>query len=314
MKDYYKVLGLNDKATEEEIKKSYRQLAKEFHPDKNPDGGEKFKEISEAYEILSDPQKKSEYDHQKNNPFAGSRKHNPFNDPFSMFNDFFNMGQQQKRAPEKIIDVPVTIFESYLGIEKNMQYVRRKVCETCNGKGGDKTTCSQCSGRGKVAFKTGTGFFGQTIVQTCNMCKGSGTIYIRTCETCNGECSQNHKESVTFKIPHGVDHGEMLRLRQMGDYFEGSVGDLIIRVNLIEENGYHKEGEDIVYDITLTINDLMKGEFNVNHPDGVITIKIPEIFNTGTPLRVKSKGFRRNSIGDFYINTEVKIDRSQLPK
>ena len=312
MKDYYSILGLNDTATEEEIKKSYRQLAKQYHPDVNPDGAEKFKDISEAYEVLSDPQKKSQYDNRGKNPFG-----NMGGDPFDLFNQMFGGRAQQpqrRRAPDKILDISVSIFESYLANSRNINFSRQRECGTCHGKGGDKATCTQCQGKGQIIFKTGTGFFGQTIAQTCPTCKGHGAVYTKVCDTCKGSCTQHHQETISFKLPHGADHGDLFRIRQMGDYFDGSYGDLIIRVNLNETDNYRKEGEDIHYDIVLSLDDIKKGEFEVNHPEGKLTIKIPETFTTQTPLRVKGKGFKRNDIGDFYLNVDLKINRNELEK
>lgn len=312
MKDYYSVLGLNDKATEDEIKKSYRNLAKEFHPDKNPDGGEKFKEISEAYEILSDPQKKSNYDNQKNNPFGNMRGGNPFGNPFDIFGQMFRQQQKRRRGADKVIDIVVSITESYLGSDKVVQFSRNTKCETCNGGGGEKRVCQKCKGSGQISFKTGTGFFGQTVIQSCDDCKGHGQIYVKICNTCKGSCTTPKSEKLSVKIPHGVDNGEMLRVQNMGDFQDNGYGDLIVRINLMNEPNIQKEGDDLYYSILLNLDDLKKGEFEVNHPNGKLTIKIPELLNTQTPLRVKEKGFRRNKVGDMYLEIDLSINRNQL--
>jgi len=310
MKDYYSILGLNDKATDEEIKKSYRQLAKEYHPDKNPDGAEKFKEISEAYETLSDPQKKSAYDNQKNNPFANMGGGNPFD----MFNQMFNGGmkRQQRRGQDKVINIAITLSESYLSADKVIDYVRNIKCEPCNGSGGDKTTCTQCKGRGQIMFNSGTGFFAQRMVRTCNVCMGRGSIITKVCNSCNGETSIPKSEKISIKIPHGSDDGEMLRIQNMGDFEDGAYGDLIVRVSMAYGEGIGKDGDNIIYNLILTIDDLKKGEFEVEHPDGKLTIKLPNNITTQTPLRVKGKGFRRHVVGDCYLNIDLSIDRNQL--
>jgi len=311
MKDYYSILGLNDKATEEEIKKTYRQLAKEYHPDKNPDGADKFKEISEAYETLSDPHKKSAYDNQKNNPFGNM---GGGGSPFDIFSQMFGgRGQRpQRRGVDKIINIAITITESYLAMEKVIDYTRNVKCDPCNGSGGEKQQCNRCGGRGQIIFKTGTGFFGQVMAQTCDQCQGRGVTFKNVCQTCKGSASVPKAEKIQIKIPHGSDDGELLRIQNMGDFQDGAYGDLIVKVSLAQGEGMYKDGDNLFYDAVLTLDELKKGEFDVAHPEGKLTIKLPNTLTTQTPLRVKGKGFKRSGFGDFYLNIDLSIDRTQL--
>ena len=284
-------------------------MAKEYNPDKNPDGAEKFKEISEAYETLSDPQKKSNYDNQKNNPFGNMGG----GSPFDAFHQMFNRAQrQQRRGADKLIDIAITLTESYLSADKVINYVRNSKCEPCNGSGGEKQVCNKCNGKGQIIFRNGTGFFGQVIAQTCGQCNGKGTTYRTLCQTCQGACTVHKSESISIKIPHGSDDGELLRVQNMGDFQDGGYGDLIIRISLAEGEAMFKDGDNIHYDVVLTLDELKKGEFDVAHPDGKLTIKLPNNLTTQTPLRVKGKGFKRNSVGDFYLKIDLNIDRAQL--
>ena len=312
MKDFYSILGLNDKATEEEIKKTYRQLAKEYHPDRNPDGAEKFKEISEAYETISDPKKKSDYDNRKNNPFSNM---GGGGNPFDIFSQMFGGrgGQRhQRRGSDKMVNIAITIAESYLAMEKVVDYTRNVKCDPCSGTGGDKEQCNRCGGRGQIIFKTGTGFFGQVVAQTCDQCQGRGVTFKNVCQTCKGATSIPKAEKIQIKIPHGLDDGELLRVQNMGDFQEGGYGDLIVRVSLGQGEAMRKEGDNLFYDMVLTLDELKKGEFDIAHPEGKLTIKLPNTLTTQTPLRVKGKGFKRNSLGDFYLNIDLNIDRTQL--
>lgn len=288
-------------------------MAKEYHPDKNPEGAEKFKEISEAYETLSDPQKRAKYENEKNNPFANM---GGGENPFDIFNQMFNGGmgrrQAQRRGKDKVLSLVITLSESFLNSDKVIDYVRNIKCEPCNGTGGEKQVCSKCRGKGQIIFRTGTGFFMQTVAQVCDACNGAGTTFKNVCNVCKGNSSVPKSEKISIKIPHGSDDGEMLRINDMGDFQDGGYGDLIVKLSMAYTDGMGKDGDNIIYNILLTLEDLKKGEFEVEHPDGKLTIKLPSSITTQTPLRVRGKGFKRHTIGDCYLNIDLNIDRNQL--
>jgi len=308
MDNLYQILGVNENATQDEIKKSYRKLALEHHPDK---GGseEEFKKISTAYDVLGNEQKRKDYDNQKNNPFGNFGNGGGFN-PFEDFfggNPFF---QQRKRtAPDKIINLNVGVIDSYLSSDVRVNYTRNVECNTCNGKGGTKKTCDHCRGEGYFTIKNGTGLFVQVIRQICGSCKGDGFTYLNTCSTCNGQTSTPSMESINIKLPHGVDDGQFFKLQGKGDYVKGVYGDLVIKVVMSPQNNFEKLNNDLVYNIYFDLNDLTKNDFIVPHPDGNMSIKFPEEFDTSKPLRVKQKGFKLNGLGDLFIKMNVKFTR-----
>ena len=235
--DYYEVLGVNKSSTQEEIKKAYRKMAIEHHPDK---GGseDNFKKITEAYEVLVYENKKLSYDNKGNNPFEhfNGGGHNPFEDMFG--NMFYN--KRKKTVPDKIIEISLSVVESYLGAEKTISYNRNFKCDGCNGSGGDRTMCSSCGGQGFSIIRTGTGLFVQMIRQACGCCGGNGFTYKTTCGTCHGKTTVKTNETVSVKLPHGVDDGQFLRLQDKGDYKDGMYGNLVLRIKVREENNFDK--------------------------------------------------------------------------
>lgn len=315
MKNYYEILGISKDATQDEVKKVYRKLAFEYHPDRNPEGAEKFKDIAEAYETLSDDGKRREYNYRLENPMAGQGFGGGFED---LFNQMFNGGnpfgggfQQQRRAPEKVIEIQIDVIESFKGVVKDVTYSRHDQCITCNGSGGDRSVCNICNGQGFIIQRAGTGMFTQIIKTACSGCGGTGYKITNRCHSCNGNGSKETIETLKITFPRGIDDGQMLRVQQKGDYIQGMVGDLILRVKLIPKNNFEKSGNDLIYNAFFTLNDLVKNEFEVPHPDGVLSVKFPKEFNTQVPLRLRNKGFINNVIGDLYVRYYVKYTRNQ---
>jgi molecular chaperone DnaJ len=304
MEDFYQILGVNENASQDEIKKAYRKLAVEHHPDKGGDEN-KFKKISEAYDTIGDENKRSQYDNQKRNPFAnmGGGGFNPFED---MFN---HMHTQRKRAvPDKVIEVIIGALESYNGSDKTINYVRESKCGGCNGNGGERINCSNCNGEGFILQRIGTGLFVQVMRQTCGSCGGNGFTYKTTCGTCHGKTTIKTNETVSVKLPHGVDDGQFLRLQDKGDYKDGMYGNLVLRIKVREENNFDKSGDDLIYSAYFNLNELSKDTLDILHPQGNLSIKLPKTFDTSKPLRVKSKGYHNR--GDLFIKLFVKFDRS----
>jgi molecular chaperone DnaJ len=303
MKDYYKILGVNKNASKEEIRKSYRKLSKKYHPDVNPSGEDKFKEISEAYETLIDDNKRNQYDNP--NPFGnmGGGHH-----PFSDFMNQFTNRRQPRKTPEKIIRVNISPIESYTGIRKEINYQTKHTCKKCNGEGGDRNSCGTCNGSGFIDRKVGSSFFSQVIRTNCDVCAGTGYRIINPCVECHGSGSTMKRETITVDIPKNVSSGNTLRVRGKGDSrSETGYGDLIIEIDVPKTNNFEKIGEDLVYHLNINSFDFMfSSEIMIPHPDGNLKISIPEKTETEKPLRLRTKGYRvNNRVGDLYVKLNI---------
>jgi DnaJ-class molecular chaperone len=303
MEDFYQILGVNQNATQDEIKKAYRKLAVEHHPDKGGDEN-KFKKISEAYDTIGDESKRNQYDNQRRNPFAGMG-----GGGFNPFEDMFNqMNSQRKRAvPDKIVEVVVGAVESYKGSEKNITYTRNHNCGGCNGTGGERINCSGCGGSGVITQQIGTGLFTQIIRQTCNSCGGRGFSYKTTCGTCHGSTTTSNTETISIKLPNGIDEGQFIRVQGKGDFKDGMYGNLVIKVKIVPENNFEKSMNDLIYNVYFDLDSLKDDNVKVPHPLGDISIKLPNEFDTSKPLRVKNKGY--GGVGDLYLKLFVKFKR-----
>jgi molecular chaperone DnaJ len=302
MENYYNVLGVNENSTQEEIKKQYRKLALEHHPDK---GGNEdtFKKISEAYDVIGDESKRNQYDNQRRNPFG---QHG------SIFDEFFNNSfhtQRKTSVPEKVVDLHIGAVESYLAPEKTITYERKLKCETCNGQGGEKHTCGTCKGAGFSTVKMGTGLFTQIFQQVCGSCKGQGQVYKTVCGTCKGHTTTSTLDTIKIKLPHGSSDGQFFRLQGKGDYHNGQYGNLIIRVFVKSENNFEKSENDLIYHAYLNLDQIQKDNYEIPHPSGVLSIKLPKEIDTSKPLRIKSKGYKSNGDGDLIIYLNLKFIR-----
>ena len=304
MKDYYKILEVEEKASADDIKKSYRALSKKYHPDMNPDGGEKFKEIAEAYEVLSSPDKKAQYDASKNNPYQGTA----FEDMFkNMFNQQTNFRQaRRKSAPDKIIKLQVTPLESYKGIEKDIHYVRDNHCPSCNGNGGEQQMCTSCNGAGFQIKTFGTGYMVQQIRTACQTCGGKGYTLVHRCFQCGGNGSKPSTNDVKIKLPAGADSGQYLKLDSLGDFKNGEYGDLVIQIEMVNAGGFEKMNNDLIYNLFLNLEEVQKDKFIIPHPDGDLSMDAPRTFDSSRPLRLRGKGY---SGGDMYVKLNVKFER-----
>ena len=313
MNNYYEILGVSKDASQEDIKKAYRKLSLEFHPDRNPNGEDKFKEISSAYNVVGDKDKRKEYDAQLNNPFGrmGGRQFHESNID-DLFSQMFGgrPGQQQRGSvPDKVIEVQVNTLESYNGVSKTITYNKKTYCEPCNGKGGERSACLTCGGQGFVTQRAGTCMFTQIIKTSCGQCSGQGFTINNPCYSCNGKGTKEMIDNLQITLPKNIDNGQHLRVPNKGDFYNGMVGNLILKINLIPQNGFEKINNDLVYNAYFNLDDLKKDSFDVPHPDGKIEVKFPTEFNTQVPLRIKSKGFKSNQIGDMFIKMNVKYSR-----
>ncbi len=338
-KDYYEILGVSRDATEEEIKKAYLKLAMKYHPDKAPpdkkkEYEEKFKEINEAYEVLSDPQKRKQYD------MFGSAEHSYGNYNFS-FDDFvhtyyddlkdifgniedilrgfgFNFGRTGTKARSRgrniLYRLEVSLEEIARGVEKEIEYNRYVKCSSCGGTGGEIRTCSMCKGSGYVVkASTGFGFFFQQTTP-CPTCAGSGEEVVRRCATCGGEGIVLKREKVRIRIPKGAKHGERFVVRGMGDAVrKGEYGDLYIEIVEKPHPTFKRHGDDLITNVKLRLTDAVLGkELELVDVMGErIKVRIPSGVQSGESIRIKGKGMPKGTFsrGDLLINVEVELPK-----
>lgn len=296
MEQYYKVLDLNSGASEEEIKKSYRKLSKKYHPDLNPDNPEaeeKFKEVVEAYEVLTGKQK----------PKQEQRGGNGFN-PFDIFNNFnggpfggFNKGRTI------IQNLELELEESFEGVTKSITISKRVICKTCQGHGGlNPQTCNQCNGQG--ATRQGNFMF------MCNNCGGKGLLFTSKCGSCHGGTIIENKE-FNITIPKGLANGTQIVKQGYGnEVIDGIPGDIVINLIVKKHPIFELDGINIKTNVEVPILDIFLGtEFDFKTLDGDVKIKIPRLSDPTKPFRLKNKGMydRKNNRGDLYINIKPKF-------
>jgi len=305
MEDYYNILEVPETATSEEIKKAYRKKSKEFHPDVNPDGENQFKKIAEAYDVLSDPDKKQRYDNQKK--FGGGGEGMDPWDLFRRMQDGF--AQRKRNVQEKLIKINISVLDSYNGLNKTVNYTRNLKCDPCNGSGGERTGCSVCNGVGYIQQEVGNGFFRQIVRSGCPSCRGEGSVITKACFSCSGSGVKPQMENINITIPMGIDNGQYLRLEGMGDFINGMYGNLLLQIEVFGENNFDKNDNDLIYTAIFNLEDLQKESFDIPHPDGLLTVKVPKEFDTDQPLRIKGKGFKMNPLGDLYVKLRVKLSK-----
>ena len=328
-RDCYDVLGITKSSSKDEIKKAYRKLALKHHPDKNPGdkaSEEKFKEASEAYAILSDQKRKTNYDQFGHAAFEGGgggrlkNSTSSFSDIFEdFFGDFGDSGSSRRtnnRGSDLRYDLSINLEEAYEGLEKNIKYTTFKKCSDCHGSGAAKeskpVSCDYCKGKGKI--RSSQGFF--TIQQTCPQCSGYGETISKPCNECRGGGKVQSHENVTVKIPRGVDDGTRIRLSEKGEAGTKGAGngDLYLFISIENHNIFKRSEENLYYELPVMFSDAALGS-TVEVPSidgGRSKIKIPPGTQHGKQFRLKGKGMpilRRTAFGDLYIRiiTEVPV-------
>jgi molecular chaperone DnaJ len=338
-RDYYEILGVSREVGVEEIKKSYRKLAVKYHPDKNPGdhaAEEKFKELSEAYEALSDPQKRAAYDqfgHAAFDPrarasrgFGGGEFHDPF-DIFrevfggaaggSIFENLFGGAQQDPSQPQRgddlRYDLEISLEEAALGCEKEISVTKLDKCETCHGSGAEHGSklknCATCGGRGQVLMSRGI----FSIAQTCPHCKGAGRILEKPCKTCHGNGKHQRSSKIKLRIPAGVDAGSRLRSSGNGEagFRGGPVGDLYVVLHIKAHEIFQRDGDDLLCEVPVSfVQATLGSEIEVPTLDGKATIKIPAGTQPATTFRVKGKGVKNlqgYGHGDLHVRLQVEV-------
>lgn len=342
-RDYYEVLGISKSASKQEIKKAYRQLAKQYHPDRNKEEGaeDKFKEVQEAYEILSDEQKRSAYDqygHAGTQGFGGGMggfgNFGDFQEAFGgadlgglgdILGSFFGGGFQggggrgrasRSRGSDLQVTITLEFEEAVFGVEKNIEYERFVSCEHCNGigaKDGELETCSTCNGNGQVAQVQRTILGSMQVVTTCPTCGGTGKVAKTPCEHCDGKGRNKVKDSLKINIPAGIPDGVTLRFQGKGNAGEkgGTAGDLFVNIEVKEHAVLERRGNDIYMDTHVdVVTAVLGGEVRVPTVHGDVMMKIPAGTQSEKVLRLKSKGgpiFKKNENGDQYVRIIVDI-------
>jgi molecular chaperone DnaJ len=348
--DYYELLGVAKGASEEELKKAYRKKAVQYHPDKNPgnkEAEEMFKKVSEAYEVLKDPQKRAAYDQYGHAAFAGpgggGGPRGPggfggggggFHDPFDIFrevfgqgggggggvfDEFFGGGGGQggaSRGSDLRYDIEISLEEAAHGVEKEISFRRLGACTHCSGSGAEpgskRTTCPTCRGAGQVT--TSRGFF--HVRQVCPTCHGSGARFERVCAKCEGEGRVQETTKINVRIPPGVDTGSKLRSSGNGEagVMGGSAGDLYIVVHVKEHEVFERQGDDLFTEIPIKFTlATLGGTIQVPTLQGKATLKIPAGTQSGTTFRLKGRGMphlRGGAHGDQLIRVHVEVPTS----
>ena len=337
-KDYYEVLGVSKTATDEEIKRAFRKLAKQYHPDNKQTGDEaKFKEVGEAYAILSDPQKRRQYDqfgHQAftNNGNAGYSGFSAddidlgdifseiFGGGFSGFGGFSNFGRTNTRTnskrPRKGADSLVTVTldfdEAINGCKKTITLDLNEKCESCHGAGGfDEKTCPTCGGSGRIVSEQRSLFGVFQTQTTCNECEGTGRVFKRTCTECNGTGNVRKKKEIEVTIPEGVDTGYQLRISGKGSagINGGPNGDIYIEFKVKSHPLFEREDEDIYLTVPLTITEAILGsKKEIPTLTGNVILEVKPGTNSGDKVKLKGKGVKKiNSFGKGNLYVVYKV-------
>jgi molecular chaperone DnaJ len=331
-RDYYEVLGLQKGASDDEIKKAYRSLAKKYHPDLNKEPGaeEKFKEVNEAYETLSDPQKRARYDQYGfDDPTAGfggagasgfgGAGFGGFED---IINSFFGGGRRSSNGPHQGADVEkqmnITFEEAVFGCKKRIRITVDDECMSCGGSGAasksDVKTCPKCGGRGRVIMRQQT-IFGYTNVEAqCPDCNGKGKIITKKCPDCNGKGRVRRTKDVEITIPAGIQSGMSLRMEGYGQsgFNGGQPGDLYIQFVVQEHPNFKRDGQDIILEIPISVSQAALGDtIQVPTIDGPVDLKVPAGTQPGTKLRLRGRGTKnpKGGIGrgDQYVIFNVVV-------
>jgi len=339
-RDYYDILGVSREASDEEIKKAYRKLAVKHHPDKNPgdkDAEEKFKELGEAYEALSDSQKRAAYDQYGHAAFDPRRRAGAggfgggFHDPFEIFREVFGNrgggsifdelfgggGQSNPTGPQRgadlRYDLELTFEEAALGCEKEISITKLEGCESCSGRGAEPgshhKTCGMCGGHGRVV--SSRGIF--SIQPTCPKCEGAGQIIEKPCRKCHGTGRVKKPSKITLRVPAGVDTGARLRSTGNGEggLRSGPSGDLFIVLHIKEHEFFERDGDDLLCEVPVSFTQAALGaDIEVPTLDRPAHIKIPAGTQTGTVFRLRGKGVRNvhgHGHGDLLVRVSVEV-------
>ena len=339
-KDYYNILGINKGASKDEIKKAFYRLAHKYHPDKKEGNESKFKEVNEAYQVLSDDGKRSKYDQFGSGfegfsaqggsayggegfDFSGFQNGNAdfdFGNLNDIFSEFFTGGMgggraQARRGRDISTEITITFAEAVFGINRKILITKTSECLTCHGSGGrpgtKMETCKRCNGQGTIR-ETKRSFLGSiSSTKVCEECLGAGEVPHEVCEKCKGKGVLRREEEISVVIPAGIRDGEMIRMSAMGEAVShGTAGDLYIKINVAPHPVFKRDGNDLVMNLNLKLSDAMLGtKYPIETLDGHIEVTIPEGVSINEVLRVRGKGVPtgKNKRGDLLIKLNIKL-------
>jgi molecular chaperone DnaJ len=341
--DYYNILNVTKSASPEEIKKSYRKLAIKWHPDKNkdnPSAEDKFKEISAAYDVLSDQNKKAQYDQFGHSAFTqqnsggrpGGGFHNQGHDPFDMFDSFFNQrrgggagsshtytsnsasSSQNFKGSNLLYEVEITLYDIIKDKSMNISFNRNGMCKSCQGSGETSKSslkgCSQCGGHGVIFRQMGM----MQVQQTCPTCGGSGSILQNPCNPCQGSGTTQERIKTNIKIPKGCPDGTRLRVSEMGNFGgrRGTYGDLFVMIHVKHDEIFERDGNDLVCQHSIEFQDMILGtDKKIDSLYGKVNLKIPKNCQPDSVLRIKDYGLPNmrsdTSKGDMFVVIKPKF-------
>jgi molecular chaperone DnaJ len=331
VKDYYKILGVNKDASQDDIKKAYRKLARKYHPDLNPGdktAEQKFKEANEAYEVLGDSKKRAEYDQFGSSPFGpggpgfeGFRTYDSrdtfdfggFGDIFSdLFGTRVRPETQYSKGPDMLMSLELTLEEAFSGVTKPITFNREVTCKSCNGTGAESSQiCDICKGTGSL--QTSKGFFKMS--QPCTACHGTGRKVTKVCTSCRGKGKIFQTETLKVKIPKGVDTGSRVKLKGMGGagIGGGPAGDLFIEITVKPHFIFKRKGDDIYLDLPVTFGEVVLGaKIEVPTVDGISAMTLPPGTQGGQRFKLSGKGFpspKTGVRGNQYVNIKIVVPK-----
>ncbi len=346
-KDYYETLGVNKGASKDELKKAFHKLAHKYHPDKNKGDDSKFKEVNEAYQVLSDDGKRSRYDQfgSADGPagFGGGHSHGQqggfggfdfsgfqqgqggvefdMGDLGDIFGDFFGggmrRGSQQARGRDISTEIDLSFEDAFFGVKRSVLLNKQSMCDTCKGTGGKPGTkmdsCKTCNGQGKVREMKRSILGTFESVRACDTCHGSGKVPNEKCTECKGHGVHKKEETIEIAVPAGINNGEMIRMTGMGEAVaHGQTGDLYIKVNVRPHKTFKRDGSNLVMDLEVKLSDAILGfPYKLQTLDGEMEVNIPEGVHHGELLRVRGKGVpQQNSMsrrGDIILRIQIKM-------
>ena len=334
-KDYYKILGIEKTATEDEIKKAFRKQAHEYHPDKKTGNESKFKEANEAYQTLSDKKKRAEYDRFGQSGMGGNGGYSTgfggfdssqfegfdFGNVGDIFSDFFgggfSGGQSQRKGNDIQIQITISLRDAIFGVERSVFLTKTNKCNTCAGGGGNpgskQNSCKKCNGQGRVQEQRRSVFGNVNTVLECDICHGSGKTFDNKCTDCKGKGVRDSQTEIKIKVPSGIDHGQSLRMSGQGEAIaHGSPGDLYVLISIEKDKKFVRKGLDLYTDVSVKLTDALLGtRVNLESFDGTESLSIPSGSNNGDILKIIKKGVKKNETirGDIIVTLKVDMPK-----
>ena len=336
-KDYYEILGVKKSSGKDEIKRAYKELAKKYHPDLNKhdkNAEAKFKEISEAYAVLSDDNKKAQYDQYGHSAFGqGFNTEDIFRninfedifgdffgeDSFSgtIFDNLFRGRRRERRGRDLRYDLELTFEEAVQGCEKEINLQRNEICPDCNGTGAKNSeldNCKDCNGTGQQRFSSRTPFGVFTQIQTCRKCEGEGKVVKHKCEKCHGKSFILKSKKIKVKIPQGVDTGNRIKLSDEGEHSKGGYGDLYLFINVKPSKIFRREGNDLYVEKEISFMQAVLGnKIEIQTLDDKESLNVPQGTTSGTIFKLNNLGVRDvndDFYGDLYVKVNIDIPKN----